>query len=118
MGEAEQSVCCLTDIDPPEEEYSKREDQLGHTARLHMTASLTEEVRADKREAPVIDWGSGHHAGLPTPLESGLPVWVRIFLSDSSAISEGDAADPLYTPVGFALAQAVYALLTRTLVHL
>lgn len=41
MREPEKAVCWLTDIDPPEEEYDKREDQLNHIARLHLKASLT-----------------------------------------------------------------------------
>jgi hypothetical protein len=41
MREPEKAVCWLTDIDPPEEEYGKREDQLNHIARLHLKASLT-----------------------------------------------------------------------------
>jgi hypothetical protein len=41
MREPEKAVCWLTEIDPPEEEYGKREDQLNHIARLHLKASLT-----------------------------------------------------------------------------
>jgi hypothetical protein len=40
MAEPDKRVCWLTDIDPPEEDADKREDQLKHAARLYLRGSL------------------------------------------------------------------------------